>query len=108
MLLKELFKGKALFTLHVMIEMVSSRLENIKRTHYGHAKRCVKLSLFLLNNNYIRFGTKLYRQIVDILMGTNCAVLAADLFLFCYERDFMSLSGDKDAEVTEAFNSTSR
>ena len=29
-------------------------------------------------------------------MGTNCAPLAADLFLFCYERDFMmSLSDDK-------------
>ena len=36
-------------------------------------------------------------------------VLIADLFLFCCERDFMlSLSGDKDAEVTEALNSTSR
>ena len=22
-------------------------------------------------------------------MGTNCAPLVADLFLFCYERDFM-------------------
>ena len=22
-------------------------------------------------------------------MGTNCAILVADLFLFCYERDFM-------------------
>ena len=22
-------------------------------------------------------------------MGTNCALLVADLFLFCYERDFM-------------------
>ena len=29
-------------------------------------------------------------------MGTNCAVLVADLFLYCYERDFMmSLSDDK-------------
>ena len=28
-------------------------------------------------------------------MGTNCAPLVADLFLFCYERDFMtSLSDD--------------
>ena len=33
----------------------------------------------------------------------------ADLFLFCYERDFiMSLSVDKDAESIEAFNSKSR
>ena len=28
--------------------------------------------------------TKLYRQIVGIPMGTNCAPLVADLFLFCY------------------------
>ena len=44
----------------------------------------------LLDNVYIRFGTKLYRQIVGIPMGTNCAPLVADLFLFCYERDFMT------------------
>ena len=42
-------------------------------------------------------------------MGTNCAPLAADLFLFCYERDFMlSLSDNNQADVVEAFNSTSR
>ena len=35
--------------------------------------------------------------------------LTADLFLFCYERDFMvSLSGGNQADVIEAFNSTSR
>ena len=44
---------------------------------------------FLLDNIYIRFGSKLYRQIVGIPMDTNCAPLVADLFLFCYERDFM-------------------
>ena len=43
----------------------------------------------LLDNIFIRFGSKLYRQIVGIQMGTNCAPLVADLFLFCYERDFM-------------------
>ena len=42
-------------------------------------------------------------------MGTNCAPLVADLFLFCYERDFMlSLSEDNQSGVIEAFNSTSR
>ena len=42
-------------------------------------------------------------------MGTNFASLVADLFLFCYERDFMmSLSADKVAEIIDAFNSTSR
>ena len=42
-------------------------------------------------------------------MGTNCAPLVADLFLFCYERDFMkSLSRENQTDIIEAFNSTSR
>ena len=65
--------------------------------------------IFLLDNIYIRIGTKLYRQIAGIPMGTSCEPLVSDLFLFCYERNFiMSLSADKDAELIEAFNSTSR
>ena len=52
---------------------------------------------FLLDNIFIRFGTELYRQVNGIPMGTNCAPLVADLFLFCYERDFMM-----------SFNTTSR
>ena len=39
----------------------------------------------------------------------TCAPLVVDLFLFCYERDFMmSLSDDKQADVIDAFNTTSR
>ena len=64
---------------------------------------------YLLDNIFIRFGSKLYRQIVGIPMGTNCAPLVADLFLFCYERDFMlSLSDNNHTDIIEAFNSTSR
>ena len=42
-------------------------------------------------------------------MGTNYAPLVADLFLFCYERDYMtSLSDDNQFYIIVAFNSTSR
>ena len=41
-------------------------------------------------------------------MGTNCVDFVADLFLFCYKRDFMtSLSEFKQAEIIE-IKSTSR
>ena len=64
---------------------------------------------YLLDNIFIRFGSKLYRQIVGFPMGTNCAPLVADLFLFCYERDFtLSLSDNHQIDIIEAFNSTSR
>ena len=76
--------------------------------HWSCQNVCDALS-YLLDNIYIRFGNKLYRQIVGIPMGTNCAPLVANLFLFCYERDFMtSLSDDNQADIIEAFNSTSR
>ena len=39
-------------------------------------------------------------------MGTNCAPLVADLFLFCYERDLMKdLSSDNQADVIKALTS---
>ena len=38
-------------------------------------------------------------------MGTNCAPLVADLFLFWYKRDFMiSLSHDKQVDITGALH----
>ena len=37
-------------------------------------------------------------------MGTNCAPLVADLFLYCYERDFMM----SQVDVIDSFNTTSR
>ena len=64
---------------------------------------------YLLDNLFIRFGSKLYRQIVGIPMGTNCAPLVAGFFVFCYERDFMlSLSDTYQTDIIEALNSISR
>ena len=63
----------------------------------------------MLDIIFIRFGTELYRQVVGNPMGTNCAPLADDMFLFCYERDFMmSFSADTQADVIDAYNTTSR
>ena len=60
------------------------------RIDFGLARSSVKLLLFLMENMYVQFGGMVYQQIVGIPMGTNCAPLIADLFLYCYERDFMS------------------
>ena len=81
--------------------------EDTKRYKLWSCQNMCEALIYILDNIYIRFGTKLYRRIVGIPKGTNCAPLVADLFLFCYERDFMtSLSDVKQAEI-EAFKSTS-
>ena len=42
-------------------------------------------------------------------MGTKCASLVAEIFLFCYEKDFiMYLCDDKHADSIDAFDTTSR
>ena len=49
-----------------------------------------------------------YQQMIGIPMGTNCAPPIADLFLFCYERDFMSnLHKSKQYDYIFMFNDTS-
>ena len=107
-LFERILKEKVLFILHVMTGMLFSPLM-LLNIIYGLFQKVCEALTFLLDNIYIRFGSKLYRQIVGIPMDTNCAPLVADLFLFCYERDFMlSLSDDNQSEVIEAFNSTSR
>ena len=91
-----------------MTEMHFS-LEIPKKFHAWSCQSVCNALTFLLDNIFIRFDTKLYKQVVGIAIGTNCAPLVADLFLFCYERDFMmSPSDDKQADVIDVFNTTSR
>ena len=48
-------------------------------------------------------------QVVGVAVGTNCAPLVADLFLYCCDGYFIdSLNHDNQADVIEAFNSTSK
>ena len=74
--------------------------EQPKRYKFWSCQKMCDALYYLLDNIFIRFGSKLYRQIVGIPMGSNFAPLVADLFLFCYERDFMlSLSDNNQAFI---------
>ena len=92
----------------------TKRVFNKKR--YGSCKwwTCTELCeafTFLMENIYVQFEGMVYQQIVEIPMGTNCAPHIADLFLFCYERDFMSnlhISKQYDLRLIDMFNETSR
>ena len=53
-----------------------------------------------MDNIYVRFGGQLFRQMVGIPMGTNCAPLLADLFLYSYENEFL----DKLIKLARKFN----
>ena len=44
---------------------------------------------YLIDNIYVSIGNKVYRQCEGIPMGTDCAPLLANLFLFYYEYRYM-------------------
>ena len=64
---------------------------------------------FLIDNIFVSFGGTLFQQVVGIPMGTNCAPLLADLFLYSYESEFLQkLVKDKKIHEARAFNFTYR
>jgi hypothetical protein len=55
---------------------------------------------FEVDNIFVSFGGTLFQQVVGIPMGTNCAPLLADLFLYSYESEFLEkLVKDKKRKI---------
>jgi hypothetical protein len=64
---------------------------------------------FLIDNIFVMFGGRVFQQTVGIPMGTNCAPLLADLFLYSYEADFIqSLLQRKEKKLAQSFGFTFR
>ena len=64
---------------------------------------------FLIDNIFVSFGGTLFQQVVSIPMGTNCAPLLTNLFLYSYESEFLQkLVKDKKIHEARAFNFTYR
>jgi hypothetical protein len=55
------------------------------------------------------FGGRIFQQTVGIPMGTNCASLLADLFLYSYEADFIQgFLNKNENKLSRSFNFTFR
>lgn len=64
---------------------------------------------FLIDNIYVVYEIRYSNNSVGIPMGTNCASLLADLFLYSYEAQFIQkLVQEKNKAFAVAFNSTFR
>ena len=64
---------------------------------------------FLVDNIFVVFAGKVFQQIMGIPMGTNCAPLLANIFLYSYEAEFIQplLSAGKK-RLASQFNFTYR
>ena len=46
---------------------------------------------FLQDNIHVKFLGVIYKQVIGIPMGCDCAPKVADLFLYCNEHDYIAL-----------------
>ena len=70
--------------------------------------RCHKDAEYLIDNIFVEFGGRIFqpKKKIGKPMGTNCAPLLADLFLYSYEAEFVKVSS-KQARNTSHNNSIS-
>ena len=64
---------------------------------------------FLADNIFVVFEGKVFQQIVGLPIGTNCAPLLADIFMYSYEAEFIqSLLSTVKKKLASQFNFTYR
>ena len=64
---------------------------------------------YLIDNFFVEFSGWIYQQTIGILVGTNCAPLLDDLFLYLYEAEFVqSLLKAGKKHLAQQFNFTYR
>ena len=60
---------------------------NAKHRYTDHD--IVRMINFLIDNIFVECGGEVFQQVIGIPMGTNCAPLRADIFLYSYEAEFI-------------------
>ena len=74
--------------------------------HHFSCKRSLPCNWFLIDTIFVRFGSKVFRQVIGIPIGTNSAPLLADLFLHTYEYEFIIKAMKGDITRALQFNKT--
>ena len=62
---------------------------NPGRDNLCTADQICRMVEFLIDNISVKFGGWLFHQVIGIPMGTNCAPLLADFFLYSYETEVL-------------------
>lgn len=72
-------------------------------------KKVIQLTRWLIDNIYVTFGDKCFRQTIGIPMGTDCAPFLANLFLYSYEYKWIDKQRrNKNYHILKFFKSCSR
>ena len=94
---------------HLVVNGDRTFFTNVKTSaskKYDETLICQMIGL-LIDNICIKIGNHLFPQCIGISMGTNCAPLLANLFLYPYEVEFLRSMKKSNKKFAEAFNLSS-
>ncbi len=81
---------------------------NSKVTQIDQSK-LMEMIVFLIDNIFVTCGKYVFRQIIGIPMGTDCAPFLANLFLYAYEFQYLEkLAKQRSFNTLERFKKTAR
>ena len=107
-LMKKCFTDKKLDFINVNDKFKAS-WSSVKKSSWSFCLDDLENMLkFLMNNIYVKFRGVIYKQVIGIPMGCDCAPQIADLFLYWYEHDYISSGVQNKKPVVHALKFASR
>ena len=78
-------------------------------TTHMDCNKMIRVMNWLIDNIFVKFGDKVFRQVIGIPMGTDCAPFLANLFLYSYEYQWINKQRIKNNQkAIQRFKSCSR
>jgi len=85
--IRDAFRGKPFLTAYN--KQARWTFKRSTKFHSVTAETLINELKFLVDNIYVICGNQLYRQVIGIPMGTDCAPFLANLFLYSYETEWL-------------------
>jgi hypothetical protein len=103
------FKGKNKKFIRVTSNSARWNNENKKVSSNIDCNTLIQMIDWLIDNTFVTIGSSVFKQVIGIPMGTDCAPYLANLFLYSYEFDFLNDTlKQKDFDTLYKFNKCHR
>ena len=108
MILKECFEVKE--AMYINLNKSLNAKWSIKKSgKYSFSEANIRdMFEFLIENIFVTFGNRVYRQVIGVPMGCDCAPQVADLYLHYYEKKFVLDNIDNSEINMSSFKSYKR
>ena len=93
---------------HIYVNNYKATRYKRKNTNKLTKEQLMKHITFLIDNIYITVGKHIFRQIIGIPMGTDCAPFLANLYLYSLEYHFLESTAKKNIYFARKFSNSYR